>query len=89
MSPGDESRNGHELRDLLRELRDGQREIIALLVAQRALSEEQVRRSRQSIEESIALQKTALRRQQSVTRVALPGILVCVAAIAYLVLRYF
>lgn len=74
---------------VLREIRDGQREILTQLAAQRALAEEQVARSREKVEESIALQKLALQRQSAITRIAVPGILVCVAAIAYLVLRYF
>jgi hypothetical protein len=78
----------HALEALI-EIRDGQREIIALLTAQRALAEEQARRSRERMEESVGLQKEALRRQRTIALIAVPGILVCVAAIAYLVLRYF
>lgn len=73
----------------LKEIREGQREMIALLVAQRAAAEEDLKKSRASIESSIALQKEGLRRQRTITFVAVPGILVCIAAIAYLVLRYF
>jgi hypothetical protein len=75
--------------ELLRQLRDGQREIVALLTAQRALAEEQLRKSQQRVEESVGLQKEALRRQKTITLIAVPGILVCIAAVAYLVLRYF
>ncbi|NTV96662.1 MAG: hypothetical protein HGA75_14835 [Thiobacillus sp.] len=74
---------------VLKEIRDGQREIIAQLAAQRALAEEQVGRSQARIEESVGLQREALRRQRTVALVAVPGILACIAAIAYLVLRYF
>lgn len=73
----------------LQEIRDGQREIITILNSQRAIAEEQVQKSRASVEESINLQKEALKRQSSITRIAVPGILACIAAIAYLVLRYF
>lgn len=73
----------------LREIRDGQREIIGHLLAQRSLAEEQLRKSRASVEESVGLQREALRRQRTITLVAVPGILACIAAIAYLVLRYF
>jgi hypothetical protein len=73
----------------LREIRDQQREIVGHLAAQRALAEEQVQKSRASIDESIGLQREALKRQQAITRIAIPGILACIAAIAYLVLRYF
>ena len=79
----------HESLAVLREIRDGQREILAQLTAQRALAEEQLARSREKVEESIGLQKLALQRQSAITRIAVPGILVCITAIAYLVLRYF
>ena len=78
-----------QILDALREIRDGQREIIAQLGAQRALSEEQLQKSRASFEESVGLQREALKRQRSITLIAVPGILACIAAIAYLVLRYF
>lgn len=78
-----------ELLEAVREIRDNQREVVSLLSAQRTLVEEQLRRSRQSVEESIGLQKLALRRQQSITLIAIPGILACIVAIAYLVVRYF
>lgn len=78
-----------QILDTLREIRDGQREIVAHLSAQRALAEEQLQKSRASIEESVGLQREALRRQKNITLVAVPGILACIAAIAYLVLRYF
>jgi hypothetical protein len=68
--------------EVLKEIRD-------TLQAQRALVEEQLARSRASVEESIGLQKTALQRQRQVTMVAVPGIIACILAIAYLVFRYF
>jgi hypothetical protein len=74
---------------VLREIRDGQQRIIELMTAQQALAEAQLKRSRDSIEESVGLQRLALQRQRTITLVAVPGILVCIAAIGYLVLRYF
>lgn len=85
----EETRIQQELLATVREIRDQQKEMVALLTAQRALADEQQRRSRESVQESIALQKLALRRQRSITLIAVPGILACIAAIAYLVLRYF
>lgn len=79
----------HQSLAVLREIRDGQREILAQFTAQRALAEEQLARSREKVEESIGLQKLALQRQRSITLIAVPGILACIAAIGYLVLRYF
>jgi hypothetical protein len=75
--------------DVLREIREGQREMVALLTAQRALVEEQLRTYRDRVDESVSLQREAVRRQRSITLFAIPGILACVAAIAYLVFRYF
>lgn len=78
-----------ELLIAVREIAATQREMVALLTAQRSLLEEQVERARSTVAESIALQRLALRRQQTVTRIAVPGILACIAAIGWLVLRYF
>jgi hypothetical protein len=75
--------------EILREIRDRQREAVEILKAQRALVEEQLKRSQRQVEESIGLQKTALRRQRQVALVAVPGIIACIAAIIYLVARYF
>jgi len=74
---------------LLRELRDGQQQIIQLLTAQQRLAEEQVGSARTRVEESIGLQRQALARQRQVTLFAVPAILCCLAAIGYLVARYF
>lgn len=68
--------------ELLREIRD-------TLKLQRELVEEQLARSRASVEESIGLQRTALQRQRQVTAIAVPGILACLLAIGYLIWRYF
>jgi hypothetical protein len=68
--------------ELLREIRD-------TLKAQRGLIEEQLARSRRTMDESIGLQRTALARQRQITLIAVPGILACILAIGYLVFRYF
>ena len=78
-----------EMLATLREIRDGQREIIGLLAAQRELAEEQLRKSGERIDESVGLQRLALQRQRAITLIAVPAILACIAAIAYLVFRYF
>lgn len=80
---------GKQILDALHEIRDGQREIASLLSAQRELAEEQIKRTRLNIEESVGLQREALKRQRTIGFVAVPGILACIAAIAYLVIRYF
>lgn len=68
--------------ELLREIRD-------TLKLQRALVEEQLARSRRTMDESLGLQRTALARQRQITLIAVPGILACILAIAYLIWRYF
>lgn len=73
----------------LREIRDDQRALLSQVQAQRALAEQQMAQSKQRIEESVGLQREALRRQRTITVVALPALLVCIAAIAWLLLRYF
>ena len=75
--------------EILREIRDAQREVVSLLTAQRSLAEEQLRRSQERIAESVALQREALRRQKTITLIAIPGIIACIVAIAYLVFEYF
>jgi len=71
-----------ELLETVREIRDH-------LSSQRVLLEEQIARSRKTSEEAIALQRQALQRQRSVTVLAGIAILACIAAIGYLVIRYF
>jgi hypothetical protein len=80
--------NDEEVLALLREIRDAQCEIAAQLTAQRALAEEEMRRSRERVEESLALQRVAVRRQQIITAIAVPSIVACIAAIGYLAVRY-
>ena len=84
--PNDQSRS--EMLAVLREIRDDQRAMLEQVAAQRALVEEQVKRSRESIAESISLQKVALERQRAITLFAMVGIVGCIAAILYLVIRY-
>lgn len=74
---------------ILREIRDDQRALLAQVQAQRALAEQQMAQSKQRIDESVGLQREALRRQRTITVVALPALLLCIAAIAWLLLRYF
>ena len=81
MPSGMSEKHFMELLETVREIRDH-------LSSQRALLEEQIARSRKTAEEAIALQRQALQRQRSVTVLAGIGILACIAAIGYLVIRY-
>jgi hypothetical protein len=80
---------GPEILAALREIRDDQRELLVQIKAQRAMAEEQMTQSRARVEESVGLQREALKRQRTITVVALPALLLCIAAIAWLLLRYF
>lgn len=73
----------------LRETNAVQREILEILKAQRQLQEQQLERSQRALAESMALQQLALRRQRTVTLVAVPGIVLCVGLIGWLLIRYF
>ncbi|MDX1431889.1 MAG: hypothetical protein R3286_05515, partial [Gammaproteobacteria bacterium] len=66
--------------DLLREIRDGQREALNAMEEHRSLVKEQIRISRSNVEESVNLQRLALQRQKVVTLIAVPGIIACIAA---------
>jgi hypothetical protein len=77
------------LANLLTEIRDDQRAMLERQRAQLEIAQIHLELAKGQIEESLKLQHEALRRQRTVTRVAVPGILACMAAIAYLVLRYF
>jgi hypothetical protein len=78
-----------QILETLRDIREGQREALQIMSSHRALVEEQLQVSRKRVEESVGLQRLALQRQKTITLIAIPGILACIAAIAYLVLRYF
>lgn len=73
----------------LRESNAVQREILATLDTLRSLQERQLERAQAAVAESVALQRLALQRQRAVTLVAVPGILLCVGSIAWLLFRYF
>lgn len=81
----------HTLREILAE----QKKITALLEAGRQMQEENLRYLRERYEQdaqvrdtSVALQRTALDRFRKVSFVAVPLILLCVALIVWLMIRY-
>ncbi|MFW1678200.1 hypothetical protein ACFVYJ_10515 [Pontibacter sp. JAM-7] len=74
---------------LLTEIRDNQRQSLQRQEEHLAIAKEQVERTRIQMETSIRLQQQAVSRFQKVSRIAVPGIIVCVLMILYLLLRYF
>lgn len=77
-----------EMRDLLIEIRDNQKLSLQRQEEHIALARDQLDRSRRQVEESIELQRQAIDRAKHVSRIAIPGIALCVALIMYLVVRY-
>jgi len=78
-----------EITTLLREIRDNQRHALELQQAQIEIARTQLERSQRQIEESLGLQREAIAKQKTVTRLAVPGIALCIGAIVYLIVRYF
>jgi hypothetical protein len=74
---------------LLTEIRDNQRDMLERQRVQLDTAQRHLEHSKAQIEESLKLQREAVDRTRTIGRIALPAILVCIAAIAYLVLRYF
>lgn len=85
----DTNANQSEIAALLEEIRDLQRKALANQEQQIELVREQLQRSKTSIEESIRLQRIAIDKQKAVTRIALPGVILCIVLIVYLLIRYF
>jgi hypothetical protein len=78
-----------EIRDLLIEIRDNQRLSLQRQEEHLAIAREQIERSRNQIDQSLALQRQAIERVKRVSRIAIPGIVLCIALIVYLLVRYF
>ena len=77
-----------EIKALLVEIRDNQKLALERQEEHLAVAREQVSRSRSQVEESLSLQKQAVDRFRRVSLIAVPGILLCIALILYLVIRY-
>jgi len=77
-----------EIRDLLIEIRDNQRLSLQRQEEHLTLAKEQLERSRNQVQESITLQRQAVDRAKRISMVAIPGIILCVVLIVYLVVKY-
>ena len=81
--------NDDRIASLLGEIRDNQREALGRQRAQLEIAQNHFDHAKAQIAESLKLQREAVSRARTAIRVALPAILVCIAAIVYLVVRYF
>ena len=79
--------NDDELKQLV-EIRDNQRLSLQKQEEHLEVARQQIERARTQVAESIKLQKVAIERAKSVARIAISGILLCIALIVYLIVTY-
>ena len=77
------------IRELLIEIRDNQRVSLQRQEEHLEIARRQMERSNTQVQESIELQRLAVDRVKKVSRIAVPGILLCIALIVYLLVKYF
>jgi len=78
-----------EIKQLLTEIRDNQKLALEKQSEQLELTHQNLDRAKSQVEESLALQKLAMKRFKSVSIIAIPGIIICIVLILYLVVRFF
>ena len=81
--------NDDRIATLLGEIRDNQRQALEQQRAQLEVAHSHFEQAKGQIAESLKLQREAVSRARTATRVALPAIFLCIAAIVYLIWRYF
>ena len=79
----------NEIKDLLIEIRDNQKLSLQRQEEHLEIARKQVERANKQVTESIELQKLAITKAKQVARIAIPGIILCIALIVYLVVMYF
>jgi len=80
--------NDERIASLLEEIRDNQRLALEHQHAHLEIAKGHFEQAKAQIAESLQLQREAVSRTRMVTRIALPAILLCIAAIVYLILPY-
>ena len=81
--------NDGDVKKLLTEIRDQQAMAIKRQEEHLEIAREQLERSRKQVAESIELQKQAMDRFKSLSKIVIPAIFVCLLLIAILVLSFF
>jgi hypothetical protein len=81
--------DGEDIRTLLVEIRDNQRLSLQRQEEHLEIARKQIERSSDQVQESIELQRLAIDRVKKVSRIAVPGIVLCFVLIAYLLIKYF
>lgn len=77
-----------EIAQLLTEIRDGQREALVRQREHLELARTEAERMRRTAEESVALQRAAIERMKRVGRFVVPLILVLIALLVWLMVKY-
>ena len=81
--------DSEDIRKLLVEIRDNQRLSLQRQEEHLEIARKQIERSSTQVQESIELQRLAIDRVKRISRIAIPGIFICAALIAYLLIKYF
>lgn len=80
--------NQDEALGLLRQIEQNQQRGLAMQAEQIAMVREQMARTEARVQESIALQKTAVAKQSKALNVLMPIIVVAIAYVGYLMFRH-
>ena len=80
--------NEDRIASLLGEIRDNQRLALEQQRAHLDIARGHFEQAKAQIAESLKLQQEALSRQRTISRIALPALLFCIAAVVYLWWRY-
>jgi uncharacterized membrane protein len=81
--------NDERIASLLGEIRDNQRQALEQQRAHIEVAKNHFDHAKAQIAESLKLQREAVSRQQTVIRLALPALLLCIGAIVYIIWRFF
>ena len=77
-----------EIKELLVEIRDNQKLSLKRQEEHLEIARQQIERANKQVTESIELQKSAIGKVKQVARFTIPGIIICIALIIYLVVVY-
>jgi hypothetical protein len=80
--------NDDAITTLLAEIRDHQRQALDQQRTHLEIARNHFEQARGQIAESLKLQQEAVRRQRTLSWIALPALLFCIAAVVYLWWRY-
>jgi hypothetical protein len=78
-----------DLKQLLIEIRDNQQRALQQQQEHLEIARKQLERSNNQVSESINLQKQAMARFKLISMIAIPGILLCIGLIIYLMTWFF